>query len=184
MTKQAYHISNDELISELERFLDITDQDRILLAKIQPLLTAQTANLEKAFYTKIRSEPTIAEFLAGSDIESRQVVSAWFNDLLSGKYDRDYFNKRCKIGITHVRIGLPIRYPIAMMEVVRRYSSDVLQQNLPPEEVLAAQSLINRLLGLDLAIFNHAYEDSMFQRLDLSAGISRELFYSLMRSAS
>jgi hypothetical protein len=184
MTKQAYHISNDELIAELERFLDISAQDRALLAKIQPLLTAQTAELEKAFYSKIRSEPTIAEFLAGSDIESRRVVSAWFNDLLGGKYDSDYFAKRCKIGVTHVRIGLPIRYPIAMMEVVRRYAGDILQQNLSANEALAAQSLINRLLGLDLAIFNHAYEDSMFQRLDLSAGISRELFYSLMRSAT
>lgn len=183
MAKITYGMSSDEILKEMQHFLGITGEGLALLAKIAPLVSAKGEEIERVFYSRIREEPACAEFLVGTDIESRHAVTAWMNELLAGKYDLDYFAKRVRIGVKHVRIGLPIRYPIAMMEVVRSAVTGVIRENLEGAEALAATELANRLLGLDLAIFNHAYEEAMFERLDQSAGISRELFYSLMRTA-
>ncbi len=184
MEKKAHILSNAELLRETEDFLQLTQDKKEILQKLEAIILPHAEALEKAFYDKIRSMPTTAEFLEGSNVESRHVVSSWVKDLLKANYDEAYFMKRCQIGITHVRIGLPIRYPIMMMEIIRNFFSKAIQENFQGQEALTAQNLTNQLLSLDLAIFSHAYEETLFDRLDQSAGISRELFYSLIKSVS
>ncbi len=184
MAKMTHGMSKEEIVAEMRRFIGIDDEGRALLAKLRALLGGRGEAIEKIFYDKIRSEPASAEFLQGSDVEARHVVSDWLLDLLEGRHDLAYFEKRVRIGVTHVQIGLPIRYPIGMLEVLREEIEKVIDENMVADEAKAARRLIGRLLSLDLSIFNHAYEECMFDRLDQSAGISRELFYSLMRAAN
>ncbi len=184
MAKMTHGMSKEEIVAEMRRFIGIDDTERALLAKLRDLMNGRGPAIEKIFYDKIRSEPSSAEFLQGSDVESRHVVSDWLNDLLEGNHDLTYFEKRVRIGVAHVRIGLPIRYPIGMLEVLREQMEKVIDEHLAPDEAKAARRLLGRLLSLDLSIFNHAYEECMFERLDQSAGITRELFYSLMRAAN
>lgn len=183
MAKMTHSMSKEEIVAEMRRFIGITEEGRSLLAKLRDLMSSRGEAIEKIFYDKVRSEPATAEFLEGSNVESRHVVSEWMMDLLTGNHDLAYFEKRVRIGVAHVRIGLPVRYPIGMLEVLREEVDRVIEANLSPDEAKTTRALVSKLLSLDLSIFNHAYEECMFDRLDQSAGISRELFYSLMRAA-
>jgi hypothetical protein len=183
MAKKAHQLTDEQLLKELETFLEITEEHCSLLKKMQPLMKEKAAEMEEVFYRKIRSEPNMAEYLDGSDVHSRHVIIGWTMDLLGGRYDLEYLRKRWEIGVTHFRIGLPVRYPIVMMEVIRTHLNDALRELCSPEEYKAARVGLNRLLSLDMAIFNHAYEETIVRKLDDVAGISRDLFFSLVKSA-
>lgn len=75
---------------------------------------------------------------------------------------------RLRIGHVHVRIGLPVRYPLAMIDVVMRFGQSVTQTSATPD---AAGAAFQKVLALDVAIFNQAYEDNQLRHLaDLVGG--------------
>ncbi|HAT77370.1 MAG TPA: Globin-coupled histidine kinase, partial [Flavobacterium sp.] len=75
--------------------------------------------------------------------------------------------RRLKIGQVHVRIGLPVRYPLAMIDVILAVGKKVTAQN--PD----AQAAFHKLLALDMAIFNQAYEDTQLKHLVHMVGNER-----------
>ena len=66
------------------------------------------------------------------------------------------------IGKVHVKIGLPVRYPIAMLDVIMNHGEVVARKSSDPDTAVAA---FRKLVGLDLAIFNQAYEDNQLLHL-------------------
>jgi Protoglobin len=183
MEKTARHVTDAQLLSELERFLNITDRCRSALRTAAPALDEKFEILQNLFYEKIRSEPNMAEYLEGSDIQSRHAIVGWGKDLLSGEYDLSYLHKRWMIGVKHFRIGLPVRYPILMMEVVREFLMHAVQETCPPDEVDETLLALSRLLSLDTAIFNHAYEATILRQLNDVVGVSPDLFFTLINAA-
>jgi hypothetical protein len=119
--------------------------------------------LTEAFYERLFAHPHTAEYLAGRSMDRlRNMVSDWFVDMFSGTYDEAFAQKRISIGAIHVRIGLPVRYPLAMLDVIMPFGEQVAQQSAQPEQAVAA---FRKLLALDVAIFNQAYEDNQLKHL-------------------
>ena len=80
--------------------------------------------------------------------------------IFGGVYDDTYALKRLNIGLIHVRIGLPVRYPLAMLDLIARYGEEVAGQ--AGAEALTA---FRKVLALDVATFNQAYENNQLQHL-------------------
>jgi hypothetical protein len=88
--------------------------------------------------------------------------------MFTGPYDSSYAQKRMKIGKIHVKIGLPVRYPLAMLDVIMSFGEQVTQQSAQPEAALVA---FRKVFALDVAVFNQAYETSQLEHLaDLVGG--------------
>ena len=79
-------------------------------------------------------------------------------------------SKRLAIGEIHVRIGLPVRYPLAMIDVITAYGDRVASEAANPEVTTAA---FRKVLALDVAVFNQAYEDNQLQHLSELVGGER-----------
>jgi len=88
-------------------------------------------------------------------------------DLFSGKYNGEYAQKRLKIGQVHVHIGLPVRYPLAMIDIVMEYGLMAAAENE------AAKRAFRKLLALDIAVLNQAYENSQLKHLSETVGNER-----------
>ena len=91
-------------------------------------------------------------------------LATWMNELFGGTYDRDYFAKRVAIGAAHVREGLPQRYIILGIELIRQE----LRRELQAAGIADVQSKLrslDKLLALELAIMLESYEQSGAERI-------------------
>ena len=84
----------------------------------------------------------------------------WLRQLFSGEYDAAYVLRRWKVGLRHVEIGLDQQYTNVALARIRSGLVTTLAGHwteAASELVLALNSL-NRLLDLDLAIIEDAYQ--------------------------
>jgi hypothetical protein len=116
------------------------------------------------------SHENTAEYLDGKVDHLRTTLENWFVQLFSGRYDADYVRGRLQIGKTHVRIGLPVRYPLAMLDMLIEFGERVAAQCADSELVARA---FRKVAALDIAIFNQAYENTQLDHLSEMVGNER-----------
>lgn len=83
--------------------------------------------------------------------------------LLTGPWDEEYFDLRCRIGRVHVRIALPQHYMFGAMNVLRNEIGLVLERvyAAQPESLSKARRALDRILDLELAIMLHTYREDL-----------------------
>lgn len=149
--------------------MELDDEEKNLLSNLQDKAEAQTDELTDEFYDRLLAHEETAEYFEGEDMDERHAMIAdWFVDLFGGSYDAEYVAHRLEIGHIHVRIGLPVRYPLSMIDVIMQHGEEVASESSKPEK---AKSAFQKVVSLDIAIFNQAYEDRQLEHLaDLVGG--------------
>lgn len=148
---------------ELLKLMQLSTIERALLLQLRPLAVEASPSMSKDFYERLLAHEHTREYLKDFAIEGlHSTIRQWFQDLFSGKYDEEYARKRLIIGHIHVRIGLPVRYPLAMIDVIAHHGEQITRRSSHPEQALVA---FRKILALDIAIFNQAYEDNQLQHL-------------------
>lgn len=159
----AWQLTDTAVLAELRDLMGITPAIAARLAALSEAAHAATPQLAEAFYARLMEHEETAEYLRQTSLEARhRTIGQWFVDLFSGNYDDEYVAKRIMIGKVHVRIGLPVRYPLAMIDVVTRFGEQVALQS--PAPALAFDAF-RKVLALDVAIFNQAYETEHLHHL-------------------
>jgi hypothetical protein len=159
----SWEIKGTAILTELVHLMDVSPDEAALLAALQDKARAAAAAMTTAFYRRLRAHSSTLEYLAGASAERLNALLAdWFIGLFCGNYDEDYANQRLSIGAIHVRIGLPVRYPLAMLDVIMPYGEQVAAQSPQPEQALKA---FRKVLALDIALFNQAYVDNQLHYL-------------------
>ena len=126
----AWQLTDTAVLAELRELMGLADSEVALLASLQDAARAVAPQLAEAFYQRLMAHPHTADYLANTSLDARhRTISQWFLDLFSGNYDDQYVAKRIVIGKVHVRIGLPVRYPLAMIDVVMEYGEQVARQS-------------------------------------------------------
>jgi hypothetical protein len=164
---QSWAIKDEAILDDLQALLKISATEKATLAALQSLATAHAPTLANDFYDRLTQHALTAEFVDGMVNHLKTTLTTWFLDLFSGTYETAYIQNRLKIGAAHVRIGLPIRYPLAMMDLILAHGETIAQQSDDPETALAA---LHKLVSLDFAIFNQAYEDKRLSHLTEMVG--------------
>lgn len=168
--RKSWAIKNEAILDDLLALIGLTVSEKEILAALHEQAKSVAPTLSQAFYQRLQAHPLTAEYVTGQIDERKGTLEAWFMDIFSGQYDRTYVQQRLKIGETHVRIGLPIRYPLAMMEIILEAGINVAANSPQPEQAIKA---FRKLLALDLAIFNQAYEDTQLKHLAEALGNER-----------
>jgi signal transduction histidine kinase len=153
---------------ELQRYVGWTEEDAIRVQAIASLVTPQFDNLVDDFYAEIENHPNAKRVITGGEEQIarlRKSLHHWLQELLSGCYDRDYVERRWRVGFRHVEIGLDQVYTNAALSrlrcgllaaIAREWRGDL-------QELLPVRESLNKLLDLDLAIIEDAYQ-AEFQR--------------------
>jgi hypothetical protein len=169
--RKSWEVKDEAILGDLVALMGLTDAEKSLVAGVKAQAAAAAPQLVEAFYDRLLAHPPTAEYLEGDMVEHlRPRLNDWFVQLFSGNYDQAYVRSRLTIGQIHVRIGLPVRYPLAMMDVMLKFGEDVAAQSGQPD---AAKTAFRKLLALDIAIFNQAYEDSQLKHLSEMVGNER-----------
>lgn len=169
--RSSWQIKDEAALDELLALLAVTPAECALLRELRESAAAIAPQMTATFYARLFAHENTAEYLQGVSMDRlHSMVAQWFTELFSGSYDHDYARRRINIGAIHVRIGLPVRYPLAMIDVVMAYGEQLVAASSNPA---AAAPALRKVLALDVAIFNQAYEDNQLKHLTELVGGER-----------
>ncbi len=143
--------------------MNLTNGEVEILKQLQPEAEKQANKMTKDFYDRLFAHELTKEYFEGRDMERlNQMIADWFIELFSGKYDEGYVKQRLNIGYIHVKIGLPVCYPLAMIDIITTHGQNIAETSSNP---IKAKAAVQKVTALDIAIFNQAYEDNQLHHL-------------------
>jgi hypothetical protein len=167
--RTSWSIKDTAVLHELVTMMGLSSEETALLGALHAQAQAQAPKMTETFYERLFAHEHTKAYFEGKSMERLHgMIGDWFIALFSGTYDEAYAEHRLTIGAIHVKIGLPVRYPLAMLDVIMPYGEDVARQSPQPD---AAVQAFRKVFALDVAIFNQAYEDNQLKHLsDLVGG--------------
>ena len=165
--RKSWNVKDAEIMRELRGILDLTTEECDLLKNLQPAARDAAPRLVAEFYDRLLAHEPTREFIDDKE-RLASTLANWFTELFCGNYDDAYAAKRLSIGNVHVRIGLPIRYPLAMMDLIANHG-----ERLASVSGEAAIKAFRKVLALDVATFNQAYENNQLRHLAELTGSER-----------
>jgi hypothetical protein len=166
--RKSWAIKDEAILDDLVALMNLTDAEKSAVATCKTEAEADADAMIDDFYERLLNQDATAEFLEGTVDHLRKTLKNWFVQLFSGDYGPEYVQSRLAIGETHVRIGLPVRYPLAMMDIVMAHGEKITSPH--GETAVAA---FRKLAALDIAIFNQAYENKQLNHLAEMVGNER-----------
>jgi len=159
-----------ERYRELQSYLDWTDDDAARIATAAPLVESCFQSLVDDFYAEIERHPAARKVITGGQPQIERLKGTlvqWVRELFRGRYDADYVFRRWRVGWRHVEIGLDQVYTNVALSRLRMGLVRCLQERWQGDETQLRQTVrsIHKLLDLDLAIIEDAYQSEYMLRL-------------------
>ncbi|MBI4462556.1 MAG: response regulator [Acidobacteria bacterium] len=158
----------DNLLEEMKSYIGWTEADARLLVEVGPALEPHLPALADVFYEKILENPNAARVLSGPEQLRRLkgTLQQWARGLFGGRYEQAYAEERMDIGQRHVRAGVPQKYVISAMNVVRVFLLKAVDQALgDPARAADTKRALNKILDLDLNLMCESYFEASVREL-------------------
>ncbi len=145
---------------------EASDIERVRFAG--KIVEPQIMPLIDDFYAEVMRHPAANQVIRGGAPQIELLkgsLRGWLTSLFQDDYDLEYVNRRWRVGLRHVEIGLDQTYANAALSRLRTGLARALETNWSGEmsELFAVQRSLNKLMDLDLAIIELAYQTE-FQR--------------------
>jgi signal transduction histidine kinase len=175
---------------ELQAYVGWNEADAARVQAVAPILQPVLPSLVDDFYEEIDRHPQARTVITGGQAQVARLKGSllrWLHELLSGPYDRDYAVRRWRVGMRHVEIGLDQVYTNVALSRMRSGLIQALGESWQGsrDDLVATLKSLNRLIDLDLAKIEDAYQAEYLarqQRSDrlaaigqVSGGIAHEL---------
>lgn len=156
----------ESVFAELKRYVEWGAEDEASLRQLHPHAAPHFALIAERFYARILTHEGARTALVGGESRVGQLkvtLIAWLDRLLTGPWDDDYFQARCRIGRVHVRIALPQHYMFGAMNVVRRELKEIVHNEYRDDEARlhVVHTAVGKILDLELAIMLHTYREDL-----------------------
>jgi two-component system NtrC family sensor kinase len=166
--RRATLLSAFDRYLELQQYVSWTADDAVRVRAVSPLVSPHFERLVDDFYAEIEHHSNARKAITGGDEQVARLKTTlvrWLSELFSGTYDREYVERRSRVGLRHVEIGLDQVYVNAALSRLRRGLLNAIAASWTGEvtELDATRTSLNTLIDLDLAIIEDAYQ-SEFQR--------------------
>ncbi len=154
-------------VDELKRYVRFTDGDAQRLAAFAVHARPHFRRIAQEFYERIREHEEAHAVFTGEDQIRRLQDSLvrWLEGVFGGEYDDTYFEKTARIGRVHVQIGLPQRYMLTAMALIRSSLTAVIDRRAGNEAAEIGDSL-SRLLDIQLAVMLESYREDLITRVE------------------
>ncbi len=174
---KSWEITGPDVAAELLSWINVTPEDCQLLGSLYERAKERSMTFAQDFAGRILAAKQTAEYIAPYPLDVlAKTLANWFIELFSGTYDLAYAEARIRIGQVHVRLGLPVRYPIAMFDLVTRHGEQVAAAGGQ-----TAVEAFRKILSLDIAVFSQAYEENQLTHLANVMGNERLARMLLMK---
>jgi signal transduction histidine kinase len=156
---------------EVTNYVGFSGLDSARLLEFLPVAAPHFQRISEHFYERILRHPQAHEAISGGieQVERlKRTLVEWMRSGLSGPHDEAFCQRRARIGHMHVRIGLPQRYMITAMNVMRLDFREVVNTELvnhPRPDIDQLLNALDRLFDLELAIMLETYKLDSEDRL-------------------
>ncbi|NCG19147.1 MAG: PAS domain-containing protein [Rhodobacterales bacterium] len=160
----------EPIFEEMKDYLGFTSRDSEVLARLGGLIESDVPGIVDHFYDRILGSPDARRVLTHeSQVESLKItLSAWLRELLNGPHDGLYYERRRRIGIRHVEVGLHSRYMFMAMSVFSQDVTNAARVYLSGDELAETLTAFRRISDLDIAIMSGTYVKEREQRQMMS----------------
>jgi two-component system sensor kinase FixL len=154
---------------DLQAYVGWSDDDAARVKSVAPLIESQAHLLIDDFYWEIERHPATLSVITGGHAQITRLkgsLRTWLTETLNGPVDFVYVDRRWKIGLQHVEVGLHPAYTRAAMARFRNGLIKILAENCSGSatEVCQIVQSFNKLLDLDIAIIQDAYHAEYLTR--------------------
>ncbi|HMF18890.1 MAG TPA: protoglobin domain-containing protein [Gemmataceae bacterium] len=154
---------------ELQRYVNWKADDAALVTELSATVEPLFPALVDDFYAEIQKHPDALKVITGGQEQINRLKGTlilWLRELFSGCYDSAYVNRRWRVGWRHVQIGLNQVYTNVAMSRLRTGMLQALHEHWSGSapDLLAGISALEKLLDLDLAIIEDAYQTEYTER--------------------
>jgi signal transduction histidine kinase len=165
-------MERDELYrryQDMQAYVGWSDADAERIRCAAPLLRPHFGALIDDFYAEIQAHPEASRVITGGAEQIERLKGSllgWIDQLMSGRYDADYVEYRWRVGRKHVEVGLDQVYTVMALSRLRTGLIRGMQESWTGElgELRAAVRALNKLLDLDLATIQDAYQTEFMAR--------------------
>ncbi|WP_166831774.1 protoglobin domain-containing protein [Thalassoroseus pseudoceratinae] len=156
----------------LQAYVGWSEADRARIASVADDLRQDLDLLVDDFYQEVEKHPAARRVITGDVAQIARLkrsLTQWLLELLAGVYDAQYVARRWQVGYRHVEIGLDQIYTNVALSRLRsglheRIENLVAQGCLSAKESHAVSKSLSKLLDLDLAIIEEAYQAECVRR--------------------
>lgn len=148
---------------DLQRYVGWTPADGERVRRIGPLVEPHFRTVVADFYAEVERHEETRRVMVGGQVQIDRLQGTlrdWLRQLFSGEYDAAYVLRRWKVGLRHVEIGLDQQYTnVALVRIRSTLVTTIAgfwTESAP--ELVGTLNSLNRLLDLDLAIIEDAYQ--------------------------
>ncbi|RYZ02423.1 MAG: PAS domain S-box protein [Myxococcales bacterium] len=154
---------------EIKRYVRLDERDADLLRAFGAVAEPELPRIAREFYDRIREHEDAHSVFTGEEQIQRlqRSLVGWLKRVCGGVYDEAYHAQTAIIGRVHVRIGLPQRYMLTAMALIRVELLRIADR-LPSDAPATREALV-RILDLELAVMLEAYKDSYVERIEQAA---------------
>lgn len=154
---------------DLQSYVNWTVVDLRRILSVAPLVRPSFESLIEDFYQEVRRHPATNRVITGGSEQIarlKQSLGIWLVELFSGNYDQQYVARRWRVGYRHVEIGLNQVYTNAALSRLRSGLQTALQNewNGSANDLIKSSESLHKLLDLDLAIIEDAYQSAYLER--------------------
>ena len=159
---------------ELKRYVRFGAADAELLLAFGKLAAPEFPRIAQEFYDRIREHSDAHDVFTGEEQIQRlqRSLVAWLRRICGGVYDEQYAEQTAQIGRVHVRIGLPQRYMLTAMALIRVSLVRIADRELGERAAPTREALL-RVLDLELAVMLQTYKDSFTERIREAGRLER-----------
>jgi PAS domain S-box-containing protein len=156
----------ETLFQELKRYVRFGARDAELLLAFGERAAPEFPRIAQEFYDRIREHSDAHDVFSGEEQIQRlqRSLVAWLVRICGGVYDEGYAEQTAQIGRVHVRIGLPQRYMLTAMALIRVALVQIADRELAENAAPTREALL-RVLDLELALMLQTYKDSFSERI-------------------
>lgn len=158
----------------IKHYVDWTEWDARCVKSLWPAIEPDVQFIVDDFYSAIMRHAFTARVMSGGEAQVARLkgtLAQWLHSLFSGTYDTEFAQTRWQVGKRHVEIGLNQAYAMAALARIRQTITHRLCENpdLSREQIAKGVLAINKLLDMDAAIIDFAYQQSFAAKLEQSA---------------
>jgi PAS domain S-box-containing protein len=154
---------------DLQAYVGWSDADAARVSALASVVEQRFEPLIDDFYNEIQRHPEAAKVFTGGQTQIdrlKQSLRAWLRDSFLCRGDADYVTRRWKIGLRHSEIGLNPAYVAAAMSRLRDGLIGIASHShaMSPNELPQVVQSLNKLLDVELAIIQDAYQADYLSR--------------------
>lgn len=165
-----------KILNDLITLVGYTDADAQILRDVADQTRPWGLTVATVFYDTVYAyETTAAVFKEGERPVREKSLIHWYNLLISGQINDDFWQWQWYVGIIHIPRGISNSYMMGMMSRVQQLFGQQCMATFEGEQALVVYNAFKRVTDVVAGLIAESYFESYLEAVERSTGQSRKL---------